>query len=61
MSQLKKLVIYDFQRKLDNLHLDLKRNLKRFDRLQVPNHIRIGEPVEMQELWDFDEHPLMAF
>ena len=65
MSQLKKLVIYDFQRKpyrkLDNLHLDLKGNLKRFDRLQVPNHIRIGEAVEMQELWDFDEHPLMAF
>ena len=56
MSQLKELVVYDAQRKykfLDNLHLDLKGDLNRFDHLEVPNRAIIGRKFEWQDIWNF--------
>ena len=46
MSQLKELVV-------DNLHLDLKGDLNRFDHLEVPNRAIIGRKFEWQDIWNF--------
>lgn len=56
MSQLKELVVYDALTKnkfLDNLHLDLKGDLNRFDHLEVPNRAIIGRKFEWQDIWNF--------
>ena len=62
MPRLKKLVLSDFgspspYARLQNVQLDLKGDLSRFDQLEIPNRTRIGEPNKMQALWKFyQEH-----
>jgi len=60
MSQLRELVLRAGRRKIpddhfNNVHLDLKGDLNRFNRLEVPNRTQIGERKKSLDLWGFSK------
>ena len=60
MSQLRELVLRAGRRKIsddhfNNVHLDLKGDLNRFNKLEVPNRTQIGERKKSLDLWSFSK------